>query len=88
MAVKKVPMRTCVVSRELHPKNELLRVVVNKAGEVSVDVSGKMNGRGAYLLLSRENIDKSKKKKVLEKVLKVNDLSSIYVKLEEMCDEK
>lgn len=87
LSVKKTPMRTCVVSREVCPKDELLRIVVNKAGEVNIDTTGKMNGRGAYILLSKENLEKSKKKKVLEKVLRVNDLTDLYIELEEMCNE-
>ncbi len=87
MKERKVPMRTCVVSRTSHPKNDLTRVVVNKEGEVFVDATGKMNGRGAYLLLSSENIANARKKKVLEKILKVNDLEQIYLQLERLLDE-
>ena len=46
---KKIPMRTCIVTREKLPKKELVRIVRNKDGEVFVDETGKQNGRGVYL---------------------------------------
>ena len=54
MVVKKVPMRTCVVTREQFPKNELIRVIRTPEGEVTVDTKGKANGRGAYLKKDKE----------------------------------
>ena len=58
MKTKKIPMRTCAVSMEKLPKKELIRVVRNKEGEVFVDPTGKMNGRGVYLKKDR-NIKKA-----------------------------
>ena len=49
MVVKKIPMRTCVVTREQFPKMELIRVIRTPEGEVTIDTKGKANGRGAYL---------------------------------------
>ena len=49
MKVKKIPMRMCSVTRERFPKQELLRVVKTKEGEVKVDLTGKLNGHGAYI---------------------------------------
>lgn len=46
---KKIPERKCVITNEMKPKKELIRIVRNKEGEVFVDVTGKKNGRGAYL---------------------------------------
>ena len=59
MVVKKVPMRTCVVTREQFPKNELIRVIRTPEGEVTVDTKGKANGRGAYLKKDKEVILKA-----------------------------
>lgn len=87
MKERKVPIRTCVISRTAHPKNELTRIVVNKEGEVFVDTTGKMNGRGAYILLNAENIANARKKKTLEKVLKTNDLEQVYLQLERLLNE-
>ena len=49
MKTRKIPMRTCVVTKEKCEKKDLIRVVRNKDNGVSVDLTGKMNGRGAYL---------------------------------------
>lgn len=77
-AVKKIPMRTCVVSKTVHPKKELVRIVANKEGEVFVDTKGKANGRGAYIKLSKENIELAKKSKVLDRKLEVTIPDNIY----------
>jgi len=71
-------MRTCVVTKEVKPKKELMRVVATKEGEVFVDPSGKKNGRGAYLTLSLAVIEKAKTTKILEKRLKVKISDEIY----------
>ncbi len=80
--VKKIPMRTCVVTKTVRPKKELIRVVATKDGVVSVDTKGKANGRGAYLTLSKEVIDAAKKNKALDKKLEVTVPDSIYQELE------
>ncbi len=87
MKTHKVPMRRCVVSKTSYPKNELTRIVCNKDGEVSVDVTGKLNGRGAYIKLSKENIKLAKKNKQLDRTLNVTIDDAIYTQLEELCDE-
>ncbi|WP_162163869.1 RNase P modulator RnpM [Acholeplasma hippikon] len=79
--IKKVPMRTCVVTKEVRPKKDLIRVVATKEGVVSVDAKGKANGRGAYLILSKEVIELAKKSKALDKKLEVNVPDSIYEEL-------
>ena len=47
--MKKIPMRSCVVTKEKLPKKELLRIVKNNENKVFVDLTGKANGRGAYI---------------------------------------
>jgi len=79
--VRKIPLRTCVVTKEVKPKKELIRIVVNKEGVVSVDVTGKANGRGAYLTLSAEVIEKAIKTKALERKLETPIPSEVYEKL-------
>ncbi|MBE0700415.1 MAG: YlxR family protein, partial [Acholeplasmataceae bacterium] len=69
--VKKVPLRTCVVTKEVLPKKSLIRIAATKEGQVSIDPIGKAPGRGAYLKLSREVILLAKKNKVLDKKLEV-----------------
>lgn len=81
---KKIPMRTCVVTKEKLQKRELIRVVRNKEGEVFVDESGKLNGKGAYLKLDREVILKARNSKVLNRYLEIDVPDSIYEKLENL----
>lgn len=81
MKVKKVPLRTCVVTNEQHPKKELVRIVKNKEGVVSIDLVGKAPGRGAYLNLKKEVILKAKKSKALDRKLEVTVPDEIYDEL-------
>lgn len=83
MKTRKIPMRTCVVTRESLPKQELLRVVKDKENNLSVDVTGKANGRGAYLKKDLAVIDKARKTKVLERVLEIEIKEEIYRELED-----
>ena len=79
--MKKVPLRKCVATLEQLPKKELIRVVRNKEGEVFVDPTGKLNGRGAYLKISLEAIDIAIKKGSLKRALEVDIPDSIYEEL-------
>ena len=54
MKVRKIPLRTCVVTKEVLPKKELLRIVRTKEDGVVADETGKINGRGAYIKKSME----------------------------------
>lgn len=82
--MKKVPMRKCIVTREILEKNQLIRVVRNKEGEVFIDPTGKMNGRGAYLKKDLEVIKKCQKNKILNRRLEVEIPDSIYEGLVKM----
>ncbi len=84
MKTKKVPMRSCIMSKEQLPKQELIRIVKNKEGQVCVDLTGKMNGRGAYIKKDINILDKVVKSKILEKKLEVNIPSSIYDELRQI----
>ena len=81
MKVRKIPMRTCVVTKEQCAKKELIRVVINNEGVVSVDTTGKAPGRGAYLKLDKEVILKAKKTKALDNKLEVVVPDEIYEEL-------
>ncbi len=81
MKVRKVPMRTCVVTHEKLEKKELLRVVRDNEGNVFVDETGKANGRGAYIKKDREVIEKARKSKILERHLEVTIKDEIYDEL-------
>lgn len=79
--MKKVPLRKCVATGEQLPKKELIRIVKNKEGEVSVDPTGKKNGRGAYLKRSLDAIELAKKKNILNRVLDTKIPEEIYEEL-------
>ena len=76
--MKSIPQRMCVVTREKTDKNKLLRIVKDNLGNVFVDVTGKKNGKGAYITKDLEVLETAKKKKVLEKVFEMDDLTSVY----------
>ena len=78
MKTKKIPLRTCIVTKEVLPKQELLRVVINKDKEVSIDLTGKQNGRGVYLKKDIEVINKAKNLKILDKKLEVEKDEKLY----------
>ncbi len=81
MKVKKIPMRTCVVSREKLPKMELIRIVRTPSNEVKIDLTGKLNGKGAYLKKDIEVIKKAQKSKILNKYLEIEIPDSLYDEL-------
>lgn len=81
MKQKKVPLRTCVVTREVYPKKELIRVTATKEGVVTVDLTGKAHGRGAYLKLSKDVVLLARKSKALDKKLEVAVPDHIYDEL-------
>ncbi len=79
--VKKVPFRTCVVTKEVLPKKSLVRIAATKEGIVSIDLIGKAPGRGAYIKLDKEVIMLAKKTKALDKKLEVTVPETIYDEL-------
>ncbi|MBR1377412.1 MAG: YlxR family protein [Bacilli bacterium] len=81
MKTKKIPMRTCVITREKLPKQELIRVVRTPEGNVIIDTTSKANGRGAYLKKDKEVFEKAQKSKTLDKVLEIEVPDSIFDEL-------
>ncbi len=71
MKPRKIPMRMCVGCREMKEKRDLIRVVRSPEGEVSLDPTGKKNGRGAYLCKDTECMKKALKQRQLERQLEV-----------------
>ena len=78
MKNRKIPMRSCVITKEKLPKNELLRIVRDPNGVVVVDTTGKINGRGAYICDSVDCLKKAIKSKGLERSFKVEIPQDIY----------
>ena len=75
--MKKVPMRTCVVTKEKLPKKDLLRIVKFE-GKITVDPSGKLNGKGCYLKKDEAVVLEAKNKKLLNRVFEMDIDDSIY----------
>ena len=82
MKTRKIPQRKCVVCNEQKDKNDLFRVVKDKEGNVSLDPTGKMNGRGAYICKSLECLEKAEKKNSLNNALKTKISEEIYQEIE------
>ena len=87
MKVKKIPMRTCVVTNERFPKGELLRIVKTPEGEVKADLTGKLNGHGAYIKKDEEVLNKAIKTKALERHLECTITSDIYEEIRKIINE-
>lgn len=82
-AVKKVPMRMCICCREMKPKKEMLRIVKTAGGDIVLDKTGKLNGRGAYICGKAECVKKLKKSKMLNRIFSQDVPDDVYAKIEE-----
>lgn len=80
--MKKIPLRRCVVTREQLPKNELLRIVKDKEGNINIDLTGKLNGRGAYIKKDIEVLNIAKSKNILSRALETTIPEEIYKEIE------
>ncbi|MBR4287024.1 MAG: YlxR family protein [Clostridia bacterium] len=78
MAEKKIPMRKCLGCNEMKPKKELIRAVKSPEGEISLDLTGKKSGRGAYICPDKGCFDKARKAKRLERALETKIPESVY----------
>ncbi|MBV4418083.1 YlxR family protein [Clostridium tyrobutyricum] len=83
MKKKKIPQRMCLGCMEMKPKRELIRVVKNKEGEVFVDLTGKKNGRGAYICKNIACLEQAFKNKRLQKNLEIEINEDLYNSLKE-----
>lgn len=84
---KKVPLRKCTGCNEVKTKKELIRVIRDKDGEISVDVTGRKNGRGAYICPNEQCLAKAIKNKGLERTLKTKIPEEIYNELKKELGE-
>jgi len=80
--MKKIPMRQCRGCNEHKPKAELIRVVRSPEGEISLDFTGKKNGRGAYLCRNAACFKKARKSRRIERELGVEVPEEVYESLE------
>lgn len=84
---KKIPIRRCVGCGEGKPKKELVRVVRTAEGEVSLDTTGRKNGRGAYVCNSSACLAKAQKKKSLQRAFGVPVPDEVFAQLAEQLAE-
>lgn len=84
---KKIPLRQCIGCGEMKNKKEMMRVIKDANGEISLDVTGKKNGRGAYVCFSKECLNKAIKSKGLERSFKMSIDPSIYECLQKEYNE-
>ena len=82
-ATKKIPMRKCTGCGEMKPKKELLRILLEPDGNITIDETGKKHGRGAYICKNPECLEKSVKHKGLERSFKVAVSPEVYAKLKD-----
>lgn len=85
--VKKVPLRRCLGCGESFPKKELIRVVREPDGKVTLDFRGKVNGRGAYLCRKTECLKKAQKANRLSRSLEADIPEEVYARLAEELEE-
>ena len=82
MKTKKIPMRMCLGCGEMKPKRELIRVVKSKEGDISLDLTGKKSGRGAYMCKSVECFEKARKARKFERSFSCMISEDIYNSME------
>ena len=82
MKTKKIPMRMCLGCGEMKPKRELIRVVKSKEGDISLDLTGKKSGRGAYICKSVEFFEKARKARKFERSFSCMISEDIYNSME------
>ena len=84
---RRVVLRSCVVTREQLEKKDLLRIVKDKEGKVSVDQTGKANGRGAYIKKDLAVLELAKKNKALDRALETTISEEVYKEIEKIINK-
>ncbi len=80
---KKIPKRLCTGCKEQKEKRELVRIVKSPEGEISLDLTSKKPGRGAYICPSAQCLQKAKKSRALERVFQCRIPDEVWADLEE-----
>ena len=86
-AIKKIPLRKCTGCGEMKPKKELVRVIKTVDDEILMDLTGKMNGRGAYVCRDEECLKKAIKTKAIERSLGISVSEEVYEQLKKELGE-
>lgn len=82
MSAKKTPMRMCTGCREMKPKQQLIRIVKTPDGEIKLDTTGRLNGRGAYICKSANCLKKAQKAGALSRAFETNVADEVYAAIE------
>lgn len=88
MKVRKEPIRKCLATGMRFPKKDLVRIVRTNEGEIKIDLTGKLNGRGAYLSKSIEAIKLAKTKNIIGRALEIEIPEAIYEELLQLVGDK
>lgn len=83
MQQKKIPLRKCTGCGEMKPKNELVRVVKTPDDKVLIDLTGRVNGRGAYICPDEKCLRIARKSKRIERSFQMQIPDEVYDKMEE-----
>lgn len=86
MKKRRIPLRMCIGCHEMKPKKELVRIVRDKEGAISVDPTGKKSGRGAYICRNVECLRSARKGKKLERAFETQVDDAVYAALEEQME--
>ncbi len=87
MSARKIPLRKCIACNEMKPKKELVRVVKSKENIVSVDLTGKANGRGAYICPTIECFEEAFKNKKFQRALQTEVTEEVYSGLKKVIEK-
>lgn len=87
MQQRKIPLRKCMGCNEMKPKKELVRVVRSKEGEVSLDLTSRKAGRGAYVCPNSSCLSKARKARRIERALQCQIPEEVYDRMEEEMQE-
>lgn len=87
MKKRKIPLRKCVACGESKPKKELIRVVKNSESEIIIDLTGKVNGRGAYICNNVNCLELTQKSKKLSRSLGIDVSNDIYERLRSVIED-
>ncbi len=82
MSAKKTPMRMCTGCREMKPKQQLIRIVKTPDGEIKLDTTGRLNGRGAYICKSADCLKKAQKSGALSRAFETDVADEVYAAIE------
>ena len=88
MQQKKIPLRKCMGCGEMKPKKELVRVVKTPEDEIVLDLTGRKNGRGAYICRDAECLKKAIRSKALDRSLETQIPQQVYERLEKEMEQQ